>query len=269
VELHLDDTDLTEAVAAAWAAEFHEAVRAWFSACGATVMPKVYRLSELLKSIQEPELSGRLWRLTCDLYSPTTSTFDSLVATKAIDADINNLTVSKSPASRLLRPVYTWLSLEAALDRHGLMDHTDAPVVTLGGQDERKMWDLWRSRTAVPSVASVYVPRLEPPAEGADLWKYHELARDTPYRERDLARFVRQALADSDGSSLLYWFYTVAVELANKASRGTITRPSVGGRELSSWFSVQTALQDDPVGTSSAMAHAVSVWFHADDLELP
>lgn len=264
VELHLDDSGMATTHSDPLAAQFEEAVRAWFTTCGAPTMPTIRRTSQLLAA--RDNSGARLWNLATQLFSPTISTFDALVATRMVEPEIDTLRASSAPSSRMLRPLYTWFALEDALERHGVSGLQSAPVVTLGGQDTQKIWDLWRGRPGVASVASVYVPRLESPAEGVDLWKYQELKRDAPFRERDLGRFIRSAQADASGSEpLLEWLYTAGVRLAVLASGGTIGKLATrDGRQLDSWFDALAALRADPVGVSRDVARAISAWFHAE-----
>ena len=265
IELYLDDIGINPTRADEWASEFEEAVAAWFSVCGAVARPAVHRISALLADMTESEQSVRLWSLANDFYSPAAQIFDVLVAAKVIDADTPSIAVARSSAHRLLRPIYTWLALDAELDRYGSIRGDDGLVVTLGGKDEQQMWDLWRTRDDVPAVASVYVPRLDTPTDGAELWANQELLRSATYRERDLVRFIRLALADAGtGESLLEWLYTVAVQLADMASDGAVGRLSVTGRQLSSWYETLPSLRSDPMETSLSVAHAMSSWFHAD-----
>ncbi|HEX5402736.1 MAG TPA: SIR2 family protein [Pseudonocardiaceae bacterium] len=265
IELYLDDIGINPTRADEWASEFEEAVAAWFSVCGSTVRPTMHRLSTLLEGMTESDRAVKLWNLANNFYSPTAQIFDVLVAAKVIDADTPNIAVAHSSAHRLLRPIYTWLALDAELDRYGSAPGDDSLVVTLGGKDEQQMWDLWRTRDDVPAVASVYVPRLETPADGADLWTNQELLRSAVYRERDLVRFIRLALADAGtGESLLEWLYTVAVQLADMASDGAVGRLSVAGRRLRTWYETLPSLRSDPMDTSLAVAHAMSSWFHSD-----
>ncbi|WP_156212849.1 SIR2 family protein [Lentzea aerocolonigenes] len=269
VELHLDDTGIFEPNASRVAARFKEAVSAWFSVCGAPRLPEVFRMNELLRSMSEPDRSARLWTLANSFYAPTNYVFDTLAAAKVINTrDDNSVNVPHSPAHKVLRPLYTWLALENALDRHGLGKSDEAAVVTLGGQDEQKMWDLWRARNSNPPLSSVYVRRLVALADGRNLWTHESLNRDATYHVDDLKRFVRQAQADpSKGNDLLEWFFTVAVRLAATVSDARVAQLVHDGRVLANWGEAQLTLREDPVGASASIANAVSSWFHAETEE--
>jgi hypothetical protein len=154
--------------------------------------------------------------------------------------------------------------VENALDRYGLANATDAPLVTLGGQDEQMMWDLWRARSGVPSISSVYVPRMVAPLDGADVWGYAQLNWDATDGVHDLAKFIRRAQKGPGGSeSLLEWIFTVAARLAFTASGAHVTMPIIANRSLQVWQDALAALRRDPMGASSALAEALSRWFHA------
>ena len=266
VELHLDDIGIAEQRADLMAAEFVEAVRQWFAACGVLQMPTVYRLTKILSSMDKTDSAARLWGIAQDFYAKENTAFDALAAAKVIETDGETVTVRPSEAQRLLRPLYTWLALEAALDRHGLVKPESGRAVTLGGHDEQKMWDLWRTRGGVQSVVSVYVPYLEAPAEGTDLWHYRELRRDTAYGQHDLARFLRRMQTRSTaGDRLLEWVYIVAVKLAATVSVNGLT-VTVNGRYIDSWEGMQAALRSDPAAATAAMARAVATWFQASPI---
>jgi hypothetical protein len=268
VELHLDDTGMFEPNATRVATQFEEAVRAWFSVCGAPRLPRTFRISHLMSRMPDPDRSARLWNLANSFYAPTNYAFDTLAAAKVIDAEDDNVAVPQSPAHKVLRPLYTWLALENALDRHGLAKSDEASVVTLGGQDEQKMWDLWRARSNNPPLSSVYVPRLEALADGRKLWAHTKLNRDSTYRVEDLKRFVQQAQADpTKGELLLEWFFTVAVRLAATVSDSRVAQLTHGGQALTDWSETLRALRQDPVEASASIAKAVSSWFHAETSE--
>ncbi|MFJ9786245.1 SIR2 family protein [Amycolatopsis sp. NPDC101161] len=266
VELHLDDIGIPEQRADFLAAEFVEAVRQWFAACGVPDMPTVRRFTKTLSSMDRTDSAARLWGIAKAFYSKENTAFDALAAAKVIETDEDLVAVPPSEAQRLLRPLYTWLALEVALERRGLMKPASGRAVTLGGRDEQKMWDLWRKRSEVPPVASVYVPYLEAPAEGTDLWRYEELRRDTAYGQHDLARFLRRMQTRSTaGSQLLEWVYIVAVKLASTVSVDEVA-VTVNGRTIDSWEGMQAALRSDPAAATAAMARAVATWFQASPI---
>jgi hypothetical protein len=165
----------------------------------------------------------------------------------------------------MLRPVFTWFALEKALERRRTPTAGVEQVVTLGGEDEQKMWDLWHGRTAASAIANLYVPRLDSPAGGTDLWNYQELWRDAPYSGLDLERFSRRmSQSGKEGELILEWVFTSALRLAVAASAGRAAGLWYEGTELVSWGETLDALRHDPWAVSQALASSVSHWFHAE-----
>jgi hypothetical protein len=261
VELHLDDSEMERLYAEQVTEELTEAVNAWFDACGAPNRPAIFRVSGLLDESSTLEVESRLWRLAREWYAPEISTFDALAAAKVVDPEADSVALTRA-ADRVLRQLYTWFALEQAIERHARVADGVVHAVTLGGADEHKMWDLWRRRSGTHNIASVYVPRLETPTLGRpDLWKHSDLRRDAPFAERDLGRLLFRLAQTSDGGVELKWLFSSAVRLATTAGARAEARIH-DGRTLGSWYDVQQALRADSVGTSTALAQAISAWFH-------
>jgi hypothetical protein len=267
VELHLDDTHMASARADELSQEFSDAVQAWFGVCGVEQLPSIIRTSDLLRSADETDsaTSAHLWRLARDFFSPTATTFDVLLATKTIDPSQQSFVAPRSPAHHMLRPLYTWLALELSVRRHDLDPGEPGQILTLGGEDEQKMWDAWHSRVSAQPIGNLYVPRLETPATGKDLWQYQELWRDAPFSGLDIERFtLRMAQSGGDGEFVLEWIFESALRLAIAASRGSIGGMQYGGTNIASWGEALDAIRKDPLGGARALGAAVSQWFHAD-----
>jgi hypothetical protein len=262
IELYLDDTDMTEAYASQLADEFIDAVKGWFASCGAEQLPKVYRISAVARSEEGIERADRLWAIARDWYSATNSPFDALVATKVVTVEGDTVAIGPTVgAHRILRPIYTWLALDDALDRYGVRDGAAAPV-TLGGVDEQKMWDLWQVRPDVPAVASIFVPRLESPTGGTDLWQYSELRRETPFGVHDLERFLVRSAGSPAGAPVLRWVFTAANRLAALASGGAVRAvPGPDGRPAT-WREVHEDLSHSPDVICGVLAETVGAWFY-------
>lgn len=264
VELHLDDTDMNPLYAEHTAAAFTDAVTGWFQICHAPP-PTIFRISELLASGSESERALQLWKTAKEFYSYANSASDTLVAAKVVAVEADVVNVLSAQANKLLRPVYTWLALDEALQRHEQDRDGPATAVTVGGIDEQKMWDLWSTRTGIPTIASIFVPRLESPTEGASLWKYRELRRDTPYGMRDLERFLmRSAGSWPAGAPLLQWVFTAANRLAALASDSELPGVlGVDGKPMS-WNEAQERLSRSPAYICAQLAEAVAVWLYSD-----
>lgn len=267
VELHLDDSYIPSERAERLAHEFSDAVEAWFGVCGVMPLPTVIRTSHLLGSaeaIGEPATT-RLWRLAEEFFAESTTVFDILLATKTVDASEQNISAPTGKAHHLLRPLFTWLALEHSVRRHEDETGEQCHVLTLGGADEQKMWDLWHARQGAAPLANLYVPRLERPPAGKNLWDYTELRREAAYSGLDLERFTRQMTqAGNDGEAVLEWIYEAAVRLASAvASHRGIGEMRYGDTAIESWGEALDALRREPIEAQRALANAVSQWFHA------
>jgi hypothetical protein len=269
VELHLDDTDVNPHYAEVTSRRFAEAVHGWFDRCGVDRMPTVHRISELQARLGEPELSVRMWGLAKRYFKRGTTAIDALVATKVATFGRQAVAIGSSDANRVLRPLHTWLALEDALQRHGLRGDHEPAAVTLGGIDEQGMWDLWRRRPDVPSVASLFVPRLHSPVEGVSLWDLSELSIDTAYAFRDMQRLLEDvASVGPVRGTLLEWVFHAANRLAAFASDGLIApmRDATGG--ALTWADFANQLTRSPGETCAGLAEIVAAWLYHDGPEL-
>jgi hypothetical protein len=271
IELHLDDTDMTGPYADDRAAEFTEAVHGWFQKCGAAEPPQIFRIRRLLEQLSEEERALRLWRLATSLFRRENTALDALLATKVVSADHGDTTVEPGGAQRLLRPLYTWLALDDAMTRHRDERAAESTVVTLGGIDEQKMWDLWRARRGTApdagmSVASLFVPRLEMPANP---WKQDELKRNDPFGRPNLERLlVRSAGSWESGEDLLEWVFTAASRLAALASDGAVPELRAPDGTPMSWSVASALLKQLPKATCRQITENVASWFYHDAADI-
>ena len=269
VELHLDDTDINPDYAEVTSRRFTQAVHGWFERCGADRVPTVHRISELQTRLGEPDLSVRMWALARRYFKQGTTAIDALVATKVAAIGQQAVAVGSSDANRVLRPLYTWLALEDALERHGLLAARDAAAVTLGGIDEQGMWDLWRRRPDIPAVASLFVPRLRSPVEGVSLWDLPELGVDSAYGFRDLQRLLEDmASAGPVRGTLPEWVFHAANRLAAFASDGALPPMRDAGGEALTWADFAGQLTRSPGETCAGLAEIVAAWLYHDGPEL-
>ncbi len=221
----------------------------------------VFRIARLLRYGSEVEQAARLWSVALDWYSSTNSAFDALMATKVATSEADVVTINPTQAHRLIRPVYTWLALDDALDRHGIREGQATSPVTLGGVDEQKVWDLWVARPHAPAVASIFVPRLESPTDKADLWQYAELRRDTPYGVRDLERFLARSagLAGRGAHRVVTRLPTASTALASYTAEPDL--PSTSGGPAT-WREVSEDLGRRPDEVCASISEVVATWFY-------
>ncbi len=266
VELHLDDTYVKPSKAVSWTEEFTDSVSAWFGACGVAPTPKVFRISDLVGRPEgkDDATAARLWRLATRFCTPSVSAFDILLATKTIDPAVRTFNPPRAFAHRLLRPLFTWLALEDACQRHGLTN-SSGMVVTLGGEDEEKMWDLWsHGQQDGPTVSHLYVPRLSTTA-GSDLWDTHQLWRYAPFGKDDLERFIQSTVQlGVEGEQVLDWLFNAGIRLAERVTGGRLGILQYEGCKLESRGELLDALRIDPLHISGLVASEISEWFHYD-----
>lgn len=262
IELHLDDTDMHPNYADSTAAGLVQAITGWFDKCGAPTLPRVFRISELIRSGSIEDRATQLWLIARDWYTSSTSVFEALLAAKVVRVEADTVSVIPNQATRLLRPMYTWLALEDAVGRLGHGTGRNTTAITLGGADEHRMWDLWRARPSAPQLGSLYVPRLESPNEGAKLWDYTELHLDTPFMTSDLERFLfRSAGSSGGGDQLLKWVFLAAHRLAVLAGGSAIGGPN---SLPTSWLEMAEQVKRTPADACKSLAEAVGAWFYHD-----
>ena len=263
IELHLDDVGLEENYGDRLYSEFVDAVFGWFEACAAPVRPVVTRTSVLLSAGPPDTTQAKLWQLAADLFSSSNTAFDALLAAKAVDPDGEALVARQSPAHSILRPAYTWFALEDVLSRYDLSTAEPGSIVTLGGEDEQRMWELWHRRRNSAAVAHFFVPRLSILPSGSDPWTQTNLWREAPFGPLELEKFViRMAQSGTHGESALEWLFTSAARLAESASGGAKGKVAFMGAGLHTGGEALDALRREPVEASRSLARAISGWFH-------
>lgn len=262
VELLLDDTGMQSDHADRAVDEFSESVAGWFRACGLSETPHVTRMSSLLEAHPESLSRAQLWNIACELYSPANSAFDALGAAKVATGH-EPFSARSAEASRVLRPVYIWYALDRLLERYDLLGSGDLGVVTLGGEDEQGMWELWDKRRRVTPVAHFYLPRLRLRTQGADIWNIRDLWKATPYGASDLEQFIfLRTQGGNEDEGVLEWLFTTGCQLASFASDGAKGTVAIDNNEVANWGDALMMLRERPQVAAQLISEAVYTWFH-------
>lgn len=128
------------------------AISRWFSRVGAkTQALHVFRLSDL-----QPEINqGRQWIDLITKWFALQTEYKLRDILSVSKLDLTEITDKK--ARKLLTPTLIWSAFSVLMEKH-----QDSRFVTLGGVDERKLWEAWRSCIDDTSVANhVYNPEVK------------------------------------------------------------------------------------------------------------
>jgi SIR2-like domain len=265
VELHIDDLGLDPSLADELAEDFIISTYAWFDSVGVSP-PAVTRLSQDI-DLDASEVRHALWGLAEELNQAPITGAEVLGAWKLLDPSILDAgpavatqhliqALRRPLRGHLISSLYTFLALKNLIESDV---HPDA-IVTLGGADERPMWDLWRY--VGPRVGHIFVPRLDWRSESG-LWGIRPLQRGSEYGSRDLAAFLVAAASEEGGKSLIDWIWTCGVHLREWiAYDATVAIVDVGGETVRSADDVFKVLTRKPT-RAQEIADAVGRWFYA------
>jgi hypothetical protein len=178
-------------------------------------------------------LAARGWSAVVDYLNSQSRVLDVLLAGKVIsplqygthptESILELLRNDSLKADRLVTPLQNWLVFEAEITR--LLEPASGgagSVLTLGGEDERVLWNLWQrgcSDDLANRVQHIFLkPMPMPPYEAA--WDADALS---PRTDRSLlTNYVSSRMAsDGDsGSGLLEWLLRSAIRLPAALSPG-------------------------------------------------
>jgi transcriptional regulator with XRE-family HTH domain len=224
VRLLLDDTTLTAWERTSYRDELESAIRAWFRfAAGHEA-----RLStDIYSEILTPELlAERGWRTASDYLNRGTEVLKFLLAAKVVspahysigseESVLAILRQSESVrADRLLTALKNWMVFEREIANllEPLALDAPTPIVTLGGEDERPLWELWHSACSgslTSRVQHIYLSPMPMPIYRA-VW--HEPALEAGAPRSTLAEYLRRRTLDDGNSDLLEWIIKAAINL--------------------------------------------------------
>jgi len=223
VHLLLDDLMGSDRRARDLCDELESQIRTWVafaSGDDAKLSTKLY--SEVLS---EEYLSERGWSALNDYLNPRIGVLDFLVASKAISPQLYNINAEESVqdmlrnaeslgAERLLTPLRNWLVFEKQIGwilarSPGGMTNS---VITLGGEDERKLWDAFHRGCPddlSARVRHIYLRPLPMPSYRSP-WQEQALAAST---DRSRLTDYLTHRTPSERAGLLEWLIRSAVYL--------------------------------------------------------
>lgn len=251
-------------------AEFESALRKWFAFAGGNETKlSVGAYSEILT---EPVLAQRGWAALSKYLTARTGVLEFLLASKTlsplqynVDADQSVLELVRQAeslkADRLITPVRNWIVFESELTRLIVGDsHRNiASIVTLGGEDERILWDIWHR--GCPELLSEKVEHifLQPVPMPSYRVPWQESALTARTRRPWLSTYLRNRMDHDGNTDLIEWMLRAAVGLPAGLNAGFhASLPPI----LSD---LDPLLRGPAEGLSSAMpvvAEAVASWLN-------
>lgn len=271
VHLLLDDVSLlTGGRHQEWCGEFESRVREWVTFASGDDAKLTTRLYSAV--LTDEYLAERGWSAVNDYLSIESTVVDVLLASKAIeplqydnDAAEGVLEILRNQSSiradRLLTALGNWLVFEAEIGRivstpsvRG-SDH----ILTLGGEDERVLWDVWHRGCPGDLSARVQHIFLRPmPTPRDQTWEESALTARTDRARLDA--YLRKRTATDGHSDLIEWLVRSAISLPASLNPGFRDRLDP---VLTDVDAVQAALHQDVSHTVRAVAKAVVEWFTA------
>ena len=230
VHLLLDDLALSDRRSHDLCDELDSRIRSWVafaSGDDAKLHTKLY--SEVLT---EPYLSERGWSAITDYLNPRIGVLDFLVASKVIsplqytiNAEESVLDLLRNAelhgAEKLLTPLRNWLVFEKEIASilAGSPGGMVNSVITLGGEDERKLWDAFHrgcSDELSARVRHIYLRPIPMPSYRSP-WQERALSAATD--RSTLTTFLANR-TQSDRADLLEWLLRSAIRLPASLNPG-------------------------------------------------
>jgi hypothetical protein len=228
--LLIDDLEASERRARDLCVELESQIRAWVAfASGDDAKLSMTLYSEVLS---DSYLSERGWSAINDYLNPRIGVLDFLVASKAISPLMYTINAEESVqamlrnaetlgAERLLTPLRNWLVFEKQIEWILAQSPggTANSVITLGGEDERKLWDAFHR--GCPDVLSaqvrhIYLRPLPMPSYRSP-WQERALSAGT---DRSTLTTYLANRTPSDQADLLEWLLRSAIHLPASLNPG-------------------------------------------------
>lgn len=268
VLLLLDDSGLPANTRRHQCAEFEAQVREWVGfASGINERLTTRLYSDVLT---DDYLSRRGWPAVVEYIDRQSNVLEFLLASKVIspqhyDNDAEDAVLAflqnheRINAEQLLTPLRNWLVFETEVARIAAGPSVSAAdrVVTLGGEDEFILWDLWHRgcRDELSSrVQHVFLRTMPTPRR--QTWEEHALIVRTATKDR-LAAYLTKRTAEDGHADLVEWLHRSAVLLPAALNPGF-------GEAHPELAEVETPLRASGVELSritKAVASAVVEWF--------
>jgi transcriptional regulator with XRE-family HTH domain len=270
VHLLLDDFDMTDRRNHDLCDELESQIRTWVafaSGDDAKLSTKLY--SEVLT---EAYLAERGWAAINDYLNPRIGVLDFLVASKVISPQQYTTNPEESVqallrnarslgAERLLTPLRNWLVFERQIA--WILDHSPGgvadSVITLGGGDERALWEAWHrgcSDDLSARVRNIYLRPMPMPSYRAP-WQERAIAVGTD--RSTLTTYVSNRTS-SDQADLLEWMLRTAVRLPAMLNPGFDEGLDPVLQDVTALL--RTPTSELPAATVGTIAKAVVEWLN-------
>ncbi len=270
VHLLLDDLVDSDRRAPDLCDELESQIRTWVAfASGDDAKLSTTLYSEVLS---EEYLSERGWPAINDYLNPRIGVLDFLVASKAISPQLYNINAEESVqdmlrnaeslgAERLLTPLRNWLVFEKQIgwilaQSPGGMANS---VITLGGEDERKLWDAFHRGCpddVSARVRHIYLRPLPMPSYRSP-WQERALAAGT---DRSTLTTYLAHRTPSERADLLEWLIRSAVYLPASLNPGFQAGLEPAVQDVTALL--RASASELPPATVSAIAKATAEWLN-------
>lgn len=267
VRLLLDDTSLSAWERATKRADLESRIRTWFGfAGGHEVKLSIGLYSEILT----PDLlADRGWRTVTSYLTTDVEVLRFLLAAKVIspaqystESEESVLAILRQSqslkADMLQTALRNWIVFESEIEDllNSVSDDVAIPVVTLGGEDERHLWELWQSCCAshlTSRVQHIYLDAMPMPSYRS-VWT--EPALFARVSRPTLAEYLRWRIVHERNHDAVEWIIKAAINL-----------PAVLNEEFMAnldpiTLDVRTLLGRPPEDIAAAVAKAVVGWLN-------
>jgi transcriptional regulator with XRE-family HTH domain len=272
VHLVLDDVDLTERERPDKCREFETRVRGWVAfASGDDAKLSTSRFTEVLT---EDYLARRGWSAVNDYLRTRSDVLEILLASKVISPleysthrEESVLALLRDGdslrADRLMTPLQNWLVFEAEIARMlgpSPIGGSDS-VITLGGGDERVLWDIWQRGCADDLAMRVQHMFLKPMPMPAYRAPWQEEALSARTDRALLTNYLTYRTSHDASSDLIEWLLWSAVRLPAELNPGFRDGLDPVLRDVDALL---RASAGDLSGVAGAVAKAIVEWFCGD-----
>jgi hypothetical protein len=267
VRLLLDDTALSAWERTRMRGELESRIRSWFHfAAGHEDKLSTGLYSEILS---DEVLAERGWGTVCRYLTSRTEVLTFLLAAKIVsptqystESEESVLAILRQSQARradsILTALQNWIVFEQEIgELLELLSLDDPmPIVTLGGEDERHLWELWHSCCSdelTSRVQHIYLDPMPMPSYRA-VWLEPALAARASRPK--LADYLRGRMSHERNFDAVEWIINAAIGL-----------PAFLNEDFLTWLDpvtldVGTLLQRPPEEIAAAVAKAVVEWMN-------
>jgi transcriptional regulator with XRE-family HTH domain len=224
VRLLLDDMTLSAWERASMRANLESRIRSWFDfASGNEAKLSIGLYSEVVTT---ELLADRGWRTVSRYLTADVQVLNFLLAAKVVapaqyrtESEESVLAILRQSeslkADMLLTALRNWIIFEHEIENllPRVADDVRVPIVTLGGEDERHLWELWHSRCAddlTSRVEHIYLDAMPMPRYRS-VWTEPALAARVT--RPTLTEYLRSRMAHERNRDAVEWIIKSAINL--------------------------------------------------------